>query len=90
MNPRDRRLRLRKSTVRNLTEGAAARVQGGKERTVIPQEDEDDDTVAGTCGATACGGTCGELTCHCTDTCPNATCLFTYCDLNACLSEYIC
>ena len=75
MNPRDRKLRLRRSTVRNLTTDLASQVKGAV--VIAPLDSlifECPETRAFTncdwCGATiqTCAGTCGG---SCVDTCHN-------------------
>jgi len=83
MNPRDRRLRLRRSTIRDLTPSKAAHVQGGAKYLATKTQSEEacPEPTGGctaTCGTachTDCGGggftciTCGEYSCDDTCTC---------------------
>ena len=91
MNPRDRRLRLRKSTVRHLEPGNAAAVRGGTVQLETKKTSEN--MPCGTINGPGCvvtdqtDFTCPELwTCDtCYDTCHNngtaygASCEPTYC-----------
>jgi hypothetical protein len=83
MNPRDRKLRLRKTTVRNLTQSRASQARGGVLEKWLAPIDSDGffcteadcptyvPSFCATCDPFACASelvpTC--LSCHCTETC---------------------
>ena len=86
MNPRDRRLRLCKSTVRNLMANGAAQVLGG-----AVKFDTKGDTEYETCGQPTDGLEACTATCF--GTCPNSACEdFTCpCELSrTCNDNYTC
>ena len=75
MNPRTRRLSLRKNTVRNLSPEAASNVRGGATVTchnchILPATEDIDCltqqcTVYTGCVESLCFSNCGQDTCHC-------------------------
>lgn len=71
MNPRSRRLSLRKNTVRNLSPEAASNVRGGATyKCHILPATEDVDCLTDLCTVTCINTICGScFTCLCTDGC---------------------
>lgn len=95
MNPRDRRLRLHKNTVRNLSAPDAGRAQGGTGGTV--DLDTKDPSMRADC-TVYCGGNSGELSCKscnvsCGGTCDLACQYETYidpCETFTCPRQTLC
>lgn len=69
MNPRDRKLRLRKTTLRSLNEELASNVRGGLSFIICPRLETGQDSVYGTCSCT-CDSCNTCWTCPGQHTCP--------------------
>lgn len=68
MNPGDRRLRLRKTTLRSLHEELASNIRGGGSLIICPKLETGGDTAQTctcTCTCLSCNLTCGDATCNC-------------------------
>ena len=67
MNPRDRKLRLRKTTLRSLDAELASNIRGGGSFIICPRLETGQDSVYGTCDtcAATCIPTC-QITCEMT------------------------